>query len=263
MNVTGLKGGHSGVDIHLGPRKRQQDPEPDPLACGKKARTPACIHRRRKPAQCASRVNPSPWSAIPAANKEGFLKCLGKHDGIRSNKELSAVEPDLKIEAVPADLPARSLIDEITQNNLHECHLRLPERRDAHEQRNGRPGGDLHATWPSSNRRTAAIRVMCLLRSSVDSAKDDLEQMMQSRLRTGRSRSWCSTASTPDGNPTPISDPQDHAGYLQEQIAARSPRSRPSMPDSNAGCSERRLPELGHDLLRTRPSVTRIRRMRR
>jgi len=56
--------------------------------------------------------------------KERFLKYIAEYT-LLAKKELSAVEPDMKIEAIPADLP-KSMIDAKTQNNLFNAIYGCP-----------------------------------------------------------------------------------------------------------------------------------------
>jgi dipeptidase D len=93
-------------------------------------------------------------------------------------KELSAVEPDLKIEVVPVDVP-KSVIDEKTQSNLLNAIYGCPNgvMRMSNEMQDLVETSTNLAIIKSEN---GVIHVHCLLRSSVDSAKMDLEHMMQS-----------------------------------------------------------------------------------
>jgi dipeptidase D len=108
--------------------------------------------------------------------KDGFLKCIGEF-AETVKKELSAVEPDLKLEAAPVEMP-KKLIDEKTQNNLFAALYGCP---------NGviRMSNEMPGLVETSNNlaivksENGTIRVHCLLRSSVDSAKMDLEHMIQ------------------------------------------------------------------------------------
>jgi dipeptidase D len=176
LNVTGLKGGHSGVDIHLGRGNSNKILNRFMWHAAKKhglriASIDGGSLRNAIPRESFAVV------VIPAANKEDFLKCLAKQEAI-VRKELSAVEPDMKMEAVPADLP-KTLIDETTQNNLFNAVYGCPNgvMRMSNEMTGLVETSTNLAIIKSEN---GSIRVMCLLRSSVDSAKSDLEQMMQS-----------------------------------------------------------------------------------
>jgi dipeptidase D len=174
--VIGLKGGHSGVDIHLG------------RGNSNKVLNRFLWHSAKKHGLRLSSIdggslrNAIPRESyaivtVPEDQKEVFLKCLEEF-GVTAKKELSAVEPDMKLEAIPVDLP-KSLIDEKTQNNLFSAIYGCPNgvMRMSNEMAGLVETSTNLAIVKSENGK---IKVMCLLRSSVDSAKQDLEQMMQS-----------------------------------------------------------------------------------
>ncbi len=176
INVTGMKGGHSGVDIHLG------------RGNANKIMTRLLWHSARKHGIRLASIdggslrNAIPREAfavitLPNKEKEGFLKCLGEFvQTVR--KELSAVEPDLKIEALPTELP-KVIIDEKTQFNLLNALYSCPNGviRMSNEMKGLVETSTNLAIVKSDH---GVIKIQCLLRSSVDSAKEDLEQMMQS-----------------------------------------------------------------------------------
>ncbi len=176
LGVTGLKGGHSGVDIHLGRGNSNKILNRFLWHAAKK-------HGLRLAAiDGGSLRNAIPRESfavvvVPEANREDFMNCLAKLEEI-VRKELSAVEPDLKLEALPAELP-KTLIDESTQNRLFNAIYGCPNgvMRMSNEMTGLVETSTNLAIVKSEN---GQIKVMCLLRSSVDSAKSDLEQMMQS-----------------------------------------------------------------------------------
>jgi dipeptidase D len=93
-------------------------------------------------------------------------------------KELSAVEPDLKMEAVPVDVP-KGMMDEKTQRNLINAIYGCPN--GVIRMSNEMPGlVETSTNLAIVKSENSTIRVHCLLRSSVDSAKMDLEHMMLS-----------------------------------------------------------------------------------
>ncbi len=175
ISVTGMKGGHSGVDIHLG------------RGNANKVMIRFFWHAARKHGLRLSSIdggslrNAIPREAfavitLPEANKDSFLNCLEEYTKT-VRKELSAVEPDLKIETAGIEVPKR-LIDEKTQQNLFNALYACP---------NGviRMSNDMIGLVETSTNLAIVksadgeINIQCLLRSSVDSAKTDLEQMMQ------------------------------------------------------------------------------------
>jgi dipeptidase D len=180
--VIGLKGGHSGVDIHLG------------RGNSNKVLNRFLWHSAKKHGLRLSSIdggslrNAIPRESfaivtIPENQKLEFLKCLEEF-GVAAKKELLAVEPDMKLEAIPVDLP-KSLIDEKTQNNLLSAIYGCPN--GVMRMSNEMPGlVETSTNLAIIKSENGTIKVMCLLRSSVDSAKQDLEQMMQSVFELAR-----------------------------------------------------------------------------
>jgi dipeptidase D len=174
LNITGLKGGHSGVDIHLG-RGNANKIMNRVLYHGfkKHGLLVASIEggslRNAIPREAFAHV------AIPTANVNAFLEFLTaltkeiKH-------ELSAVEPTLKIEAVAAETP-KTIIDPTVLVKFMNAIYACP---------NGvmRMSNEMIGLVETSNNlaivkaEKGTIKIMNLLRSSVDSAKDELEQMI-------------------------------------------------------------------------------------
>ncbi|MEI6898604.1 MAG: aminoacyl-histidine dipeptidase [Bacteroidota bacterium] len=176
ISVTGLKGGHSGVDIHLG-RGNSNKILNRFLWHASKA-----FGLRLSSIDGGSLRNAIPREsfavvAIPADKKVDLLKFLVDF-ATKAKKELSAVEPDMKMEAVAVDLPS-FLIDEKTQNGLFNAIYGCPNGviRMSNEMEGLVETSTNLAIFKSENKE---ITVRCLLRSSVDSAKEDLENMMQS-----------------------------------------------------------------------------------
>ncbi len=175
LSVTGLKGGHSGVDIHLGRGNSNK-------VLFRLLYYAAMKHGLRlSSVDGGSLRNAIPRESfavitIPSDKKDHFLSSLaGFSETVR--KELSAVEPDLKIEAVSVDAP-KSLIDEETQNHLIRAIYGCPN--GVMRMSNEMPGlVETSTNLAIIKSENGIIRVHCLLRSSVDSAKLDLEHMMQ------------------------------------------------------------------------------------
>jgi dipeptidase D len=176
INVTGLNGGHSGVDIHLG-RGNANKIMNRVLYHGFKdhelqvASIDGGSLRNAIPRESFAVV------AIPAANVTSFLECLVKQTNKIKN-ELSAVEPTLNIQAVETDLPKTVINPDVLlkcMNALYACP-------------NGvmRMSNEMIGLVETSNNLAIVkaekgnIKIMNLLRSSVDSAKDELQQMIQS-----------------------------------------------------------------------------------
>ena len=176
INITGLKGGHSGVDIHLGRGNANKIMNRVLHHCFKKhglqvASIDGGSLRNAIPRESFAHV------AIPSGNVDSFLKCLDKQTAKIKN-ELAAVEPTMKIEAVPAAVPA-SVIDPAVLVKFMNAIYACP---------NGvmRMSNEMTGLVETSNNlaivkaEKGTIKISNLLRSSVDSAKADLQQMMQS-----------------------------------------------------------------------------------
>jgi len=176
ISVTGLKGGHSGVDIHLGRGNSNKILNRLLWIATKKfglriASIDGGSLRNAIPRESFAIVT------VPANMKDELMKKLAEFT-VKVKKELASVEPDMKIEAVATDLP-KFLIDEKTQKGLLNAVYACPNgvMRMSNEMAGLVETSTNLAIVKSEN---GIIKVMCLLRSSVDSAKHDLEHMMES-----------------------------------------------------------------------------------
>ena len=176
VSVTGLKGGHSGVDIHLG-----------------RGNANKIINRLFKNALNAIELRISKFNggslrnaipreafaivAVPEDKKNEFEKLIYEYETI-VKKELSAVEPDLKIKAVNSELPG--LVMNIRSQKIFIDAINACP--------NGvmRMSNEMEGLVETSNNlaivsiENGKATVLCLLRSSVDSAKTDLESQIES-----------------------------------------------------------------------------------
>jgi dipeptidase D len=175
ISVTGLKGGHSGVDIHLG-----------------RGNSNKILFRflrqaeRKYGLRLASIDGGSLRNAIP---RESFAVVVFPQDKATLltkdlkefeamvRKELSAVEPDLKMLMTTAETP-KSLIDSDTQKRLINAVLACPNEviRMSNEMEGLVETSTNLAIVKSEN---GTIKIQCLLRSSVDSAKEYLENRIE------------------------------------------------------------------------------------
>ncbi|MDP1622087.1 MAG: aminoacyl-histidine dipeptidase [Bacteroidales bacterium] len=176
LNVTGLKGGHSGLDIPLGRGNANKIMNRILFHGFKKhglqvAAIDGGSLRNAIPRESFAHV------AIPAGNVKDFLECLDKLTG-KIKSELSFVEPTLKIEAVATDVPGKIIAPAVLikfMNAIYACP-------------NGvmRMSNEMEGLVETSNNlaivkaEKGTIKIMNLLRSSVDTAKDELQQMIQS-----------------------------------------------------------------------------------
>ncbi len=176
LTVKGLKGGHSGLDIPLGRGNSN-----------KILNRLMWVSERNYGLRLASIDGGSLRNAIPRESfsivvvpeqkKDEFLKYV-KEFTTDAKKELSAVEPDLTILVDPVPAPD-ALVDEKTQRNLFNAIYACPNGviRMSNEMQGLVETSTNLAIVKSTNNE---IKLQALMRSSVDSAKTDLEQMMQS-----------------------------------------------------------------------------------
>lgn len=176
IDVAGLKGGHSGLDIPLG-----------------RGNSCKIINRlvyhgikehglRLSSVEAGNMRNAIPREGhaivvIPEADLDKFMKCFEKSvDKIKA--EVSVTEPGLNITTTQVDLPA-FVIDADTQNRMvkavYGCPNGVMRMSDAME---GLVETSINLSIVKSQNGT--VEVTCLLRSSVDSAKNDLADMMGS-----------------------------------------------------------------------------------
>ena len=176
INLTGLKGGHSGVDIHLG---RGNANKVMNRFLWKASRD---LGLRIAAIEGGSLRNAIPRESfvsavIPSNNEKAFLSWADEF-GKTIKNELFSVEPDIKFVAAPMDLPLK-VLDKLTQdhflngiyatpNGVIRMISEMPEVVET----------STNLAIIKSNENT--IDVMCLLRSSVDSAKTDLANAMTS-----------------------------------------------------------------------------------
>jgi len=176
LAVTGLKGGHSGIDIPLEKGNSNKILNRYLWHASKKhglrlARITGGDLRNAIPRESFAIVT------VPGKNEKDFLACVKEMESVYK-KELATIDPDLKFEAVQTDKPA-SLIDEDTQQRLFDSVYACP---------NGviRMSNDMKGLVETSTNlaiiksENGEITIQCLLRSSVDSAKEDLKNMFTS-----------------------------------------------------------------------------------
>lgn len=176
LAVTGLKGGHSGMDIPIG-----------------RGNANILTFRFLKHAhkqhglRLASIDGGSLRNAIPReafsvvlvaeAKVDDLKKCVANYEGI-VKAELAGTEPDMKIVLEPTALPAH-LMDEDTQVKLAHAIVACPN--GVIRMSDSMPGlvetSTNLAIVKSGNKK---INVACLMRSSVDSAKTALSSSIES-----------------------------------------------------------------------------------
>lgn len=175
VEVKGLKGGHSGVDIHL------------ERGNSNKILNRILWHAFKNHELKLSSIEggslrnaiPRESSAIvlvPAGNSTAFSNFVKEFKEIVIN-EYKGVETDIEILAQKTALPAY-IIDHKTTSNLLNAIYATPNGviRDSQDMK-GLVETSTNLAIVKSDGKT--VKIQCLLRSSVDSAKDDLENMME------------------------------------------------------------------------------------
>ncbi|MBL6949473.1 MAG: aminoacyl-histidine dipeptidase [Bacteroidales bacterium] len=176
LTVKGLKGGHSGLDIPLGRGNSNK------LLNRLMWSAEHLYGLRLASIDGGSLRNAIPRESVaiavvPEKNKDAFLKEI-KTFTAEVTKEFSIVEPDLKVLVDKTEMPV-TLIDGKTQHTFFNAVYACPNGviRMSNEMEGLVETSTNLAIVKSSDGK---IKLQCLLRSSVDSAKIDLEQMIQS-----------------------------------------------------------------------------------
>ena len=172
LSVTGLKGGHSGCDIHL----YRGNANKILFRYLKHAETKHGL--RLASIDGGTLRNAIPREAfavfvIPADKAGDIPNCVAEmYEIIR--KEYASVEPDFKMTVEETSMPAK-LIDEDTQKRFINAIVACPN--DVIRMSNDMPGlVETSTNLAIVKSGKGKIDVRCLLRSSVDSAKEYLEQ---------------------------------------------------------------------------------------
>ncbi len=179
ISLTGLKGGHSGMDIILGRGNANK------LMFRLLKEVIAAYGVRLASIDGGSLRNAIPREAfatvtVPANNIIEFTETVEEFASIYQS-ELAATEPNLSLIAEKCETPA-SMMDELTQDDLVNAIQACPN--GVIRMSDAMPGlveTSLNLAIVKSENGT--IKVMCLLRSSVDSAKDDVESTLESLFR--------------------------------------------------------------------------------
>lgn len=176
LTLTGLKGGHSGVDIHLGRGNANKIMNRFLWKASREfglriAKIEGGNLRNAIPRESFVNI------VIPSANEKAFNTFV---DEFRKmiNYELSSVEPDIAFEVDADNIPS-SIIEKAVQDRFLNAVYAIP---------NGviRMISDLPEVVETSTNlaiiksENNTIEIRCLLRSSVDSAKYDLSYAMTS-----------------------------------------------------------------------------------
>lgn len=178
LNVTGLKGGHSGLDIPLGRGNANK------IFFRLLKETYKTCGVRLASINGGNLRNAIPREAfgVVTVPYEKADKLVGQIAGLTTiiKRELSATEPTLKIELSKIEMPA-SLIDEKTQINLTHAIVACPN--GVIRMSDSMPGlveTSTNLAIAKSDNVTKTIEVSCLMRSSVDTARAELGSRMDS-----------------------------------------------------------------------------------
>lgn len=176
IRITGLKGGHSGLDIHLGRGNASK-------MMGRllKDAISGC-NARLASINCGNMRNAIPREgfAVVTIEKEdagALLDLVNNYKKVWQN-ELGRTEPGLKLEAVVAEMPV-ALIPEMVQDDLVNAICAAPN--GIIRMSDSMPG----VVETSSNLSIVKsdegkIDIQCLCRSFIDTARDDIAYSLQS-----------------------------------------------------------------------------------
>ncbi|MHC1706151.1 MAG: aminoacyl-histidine dipeptidase [Bacteroidales bacterium] len=176
LAIKGLKGGHSGLDIVLG-RGNANKLLFRYLKHAEKKHGIRMAHidggslRNAIPREAFATV------VVPEDKAERLIQCFTNQTAVYK-KELVVTEPGFVSEIIETELPA-AVMDKLTQNKLINAVYGCP---------NGviRMSDTMSGLVETSTNLAVVksdgnqVKVQCLLRSSVDSAKEDLEEMIES-----------------------------------------------------------------------------------
>ena len=180
VSVTGLKGGHSGLDINLGRGNANKIMNRFLWAARE-------LGIRISSIEGGSLRNAIPREAfalvvIPSTNKVKFLNLVNECQAVFSN-EFASPDPGLKIEAETAPIPAK-IMEPVAQSNLIKVVYGIP---NAVMRMSPEIAGIVETSTNLAivNVQDGEAKILCLLRSSVDSAKFSLGHMTQSVMELG------------------------------------------------------------------------------
>ena len=180
VSVTGLKGGHSGLDINLGRGNANKIMNRFLWAAQELGIHIAAVEggslRNAIPREAFAVV------VIPAKNKEKFVSLVKEFQTIFS-KEFATPDPGLKLEAEPAEMPSK-VMESNAQKRFIKTVYGIPNAVM-------RMSPEIEGIVETSTNlaivkaEKGEAKILCLLRSSVDSAKFSLGNMTQSVMELG------------------------------------------------------------------------------
>lgn len=201
IKISGLKGGHSGLEINLGRGNSNL------ILFRLLRKAEQTVNLRLCEFEGGNMRNAIPREAratvlIPQAGKSEFEKLIANQRQIIA-KELSGVEPDLKIEIAETSKPSRVMEPGLQKRviaSVYSCPNGVIRMTD------GIPGLVETSTNLSIVRTSDdKIYINCLLRSSVDSAKENLAEVIGALFDIAGAR-FTFTGSYPGWKPNMNSD---------------------------------------------------------
>ena len=177
LSVTGLKGGHSGIDIVLGRGNAIKVffRILNEVSCTAKVRLSSIDGgslRNAIPREAFGQL------AIKKKDVADFVAIVDQLAGVIKH-ELSAVEPDLTITIEETEAP-KYVIDKETQWNLTRAIIAVPN--GVIRMSDSMPGlveTSTNLAIVKSDEKKQTINAACLMRSSVDSAKEELGSRLE------------------------------------------------------------------------------------
>ena len=173
VTVKGLKGGHSGVDIHLGRGNANKII----------TRLAAYLMQKSKAQICSvnggNMRNAIPREAeiviaVPNEKTEKLQSHIAKFTKV-VKAELSVADPDFTVEFTPATMPAEVIVKSFA-NKIIRLLYAIPN--GVIRMSDTMPMVETSTNLAIVKTENGTLSVSCLLRSSVDSAKDELGQTM-------------------------------------------------------------------------------------
>ena len=178
LNVTGLKGGHSGLDIALG----RGNANKIFFRLLKEVHKTCSVRLASINGGNLRNAIPREAFGVVTVPYEKADKLVGQIAGLTTiiKRELSATEPTLKIDLSKIEMPA-SLIDEKTQISLTHAIVACPNGViRMSDSMLGLVETSTNLAIVRSDIASKTIEVACLMRSSVDTARAELGSRMDS-----------------------------------------------------------------------------------
>lgn len=201
ISLTGLKGGHSGMDIPLGRGNSNK------LIFRLLKEVIAAYGIRLSSIDGGSLRNAIPREAfavmtVPANNVIEFSETVEEFASIYKN-ELAGTEPNLILVAEKCEMPS-ALMDEISQDDLVNAIQACPN--GVIRMSDTMPGlVETSTNLAIVKSEKGETTVKCLIRSSVDTAKEDVESSIESVFRLAGAE-VCFDGQYPGWKPNPDSE---------------------------------------------------------